>query len=182
MLASAVLAANKSPFRDPAAIPVFQARLALLSRYFPAESWPEPGDDGLRDQVMRVCKGKRSLNELASLSLVDDLMNLLTGRQRALLEREAPERIKLKSGRAVKVHYELAKSPWIESRLQDFFGLATTPVICGGQVALTLHLLAPNGRAVQVTQDIGGFWKRHYPAIRQELRRRYPKHAWPESV
>jgi len=130
--------------------------------------------------VEMLCAGKRSLSELASLSIVDSLMEMLTDRQRALLRREAPERIKLKSGRTVKVHYENAGSPWIESRLQDFFGTHSTPVICAGRISLTVHLLAPNGRAVQVTKDLAGFWKNHYPAIRRELQRRYPKHSWPE--
>ncbi|HYY52711.1 MAG TPA: ATP-dependent helicase C-terminal domain-containing protein, partial [Myxococcales bacterium] len=65
--------------------------------------------------------------------------------------------------------------------LQDFFGLARGPSICNGRVPLTLHLLAPSGRAQQVTQDLAGFWERHYPAIRRELMRKYPKHAWPED-
>jgi ATP-dependent helicase HrpB len=180
LLASAAFSANLSAFRDLSSLPAFQSRLALLSRCFPAAHWPEMGDDVIRDQLKKICTGKRSLDELAPISLEDVLMNLLTDRQRALLARETPERIKLKSSRAVKVHYESAKPPWIESRLQDFFGMHSTPEICGGQVPVTIHLLAPNGRAVQVTQDIGGFWKKHYPAIRRELQRRYPKHAWPE--
>jgi ATP-dependent helicase HrpB len=69
----------------------------------------------------------------------------------------------------------------VESRLQDFFGLAKGPAVAGGRVPLVLHLLAPNQRAVQVTQDLAGFWERHYPAIRRELMRRYPRHAWPED-
>jgi ATP-dependent helicase HrpB len=180
MLASAVFAANLSPFRDLSLLPIFQARLALLSKYFPKEIWPDLGDPVIREGVLLLCSGKRSLAELASISIVEALMNRLTARHRMLFERETPERIKLKSGRSVRIQYELAKPPWIESRLQDFFGMMTTPRICAGQIPLTMHLLAPNGRDVQVTQDIEGFWKRHYPSIRRELQRRYPKHAWPE--
>jgi len=66
-------------------------------------------------------------------------------------------------------------------RLQDFFGMRTGPAICRGRVPLTLHLLAPNYRAVQVTSDLAGFWQKHYPAIRRELGRRYSRHAWPED-
>jgi ATP-dependent helicase HrpB len=69
----------------------------------------------------------------------------------------------------------------VASRLQDFFGLTQTPRIVGERLPLTLHLLAPNQRAVQVTNDLGGFWQRHYPGIRRQLCRRYPKHAWPED-
>jgi ATP-dependent helicase HrpB len=77
------------------------------------------------------------------------------------------------------VHYESDRPPWVESRLQDFFGMTTGPTIAG--VPLVLHLLAPNQRAVQVTTDLAGFWSRHYPDLRRTLMRRYPKHAWPED-
>jgi ATP-dependent helicase HrpB len=79
------------------------------------------------------------------------------------------------------VSYALDQPPWIASRLQDFFGLAEGPRICGGALPLTLHLLAPNQRAVQVTSDLASFWRVHYPALRRQLMRRYPRHAWPES-
>jgi ATP-dependent helicase HrpB len=81
----------------------------------------------------------------------------------------------------VKVHYERAKPPWVESRLQDFFGMAVGPKVCGGRVPLVLNLLAPNQRAVQVTTDLAGFWSRHYAGIRKELMRKYPRHSWPED-
>lgn len=81
--------------------------------------------------------------------------------------------------RKVKIHYELDQNPWIESRIQDFFGMSAGPSILNGRIPLTLHLLAPNQRAVQVTQDLSGFWSRHYPTLRQELSRNYPKHKWP---
>jgi ATP-dependent helicase HrpB len=65
--------------------------------------------------------------------------------------------------------------------MQDFFGLARAPSVADGRVALVLHLLAPNQRPVQVTQDLPGFWVKHYPALRKQLMRRYPRHAWPED-
>jgi ATP-dependent helicase HrpB len=77
------------------------------------------------------------------------------------------------------VRYEADRPPWIESRLQDFVGLAEGPRICNGAVALTLHLLAPNGRAVQVSSDLASFWRVHYPELRRQLMRRYPRHPWP---
>ncbi len=102
-------------------------------------------------------------------------------RGRGALERLAPERVTLPGGRTARIHYEAGKPPWVESRLQDFFGMAAGPAIAGGRVPLVLHLLAPNQRAVQVTTDLSGFWDRHYPAIRRELMRRYPRHSWPED-
>ena len=81
----------------------------------------------------------------------------------------------------MKVNYPAGQPPFIESRLQDFFGLAKGPTVGRGRVPLTLHLLAPNQRAVQVTSDLAGFWERHYPAIRRELCRKYPRHSWPDD-
>ena len=81
----------------------------------------------------------------------------------------------------MKINYEPGKTPWIESRLQDFFGLAQGPVLGQGRIPLVIHLLAPNHRAVQVTTDLAGFWERHYPAVRRELCRKYPRHAWPDD-
>jgi ATP-dependent helicase HrpB len=180
MLASVVLDRQLSAFRDASALPVFQARLSLLAANLPEEHFSEIGSDQIREAVELLSRGKRSLGELEHVSLIDSLAGMLTDRQRSLLGREAPEKVKLKAGRMVKIHYEQAKPPWIESRLQDFFGMATTPAVCAGRVPLTIHLLAPNGRAVQITRDLSGFWERHYPSIRKELQRRYPRHAWPE--
>lgn len=81
--------------------------------------------------------------------------------------------------RNARIHYELGHAPRVESRLQDFWGLKETPKILAGRLALTLHLLAPNQRAVQVTQDLPGFWERAYPGIKKELSRNYPRHFWP---
>lgn len=181
ILADAVQPRAASIFRDYDALAALQARLDLLAKIYAAESWPQIGDLEIQAAVWQLCGGKRSLAELAAASLMQVFHDQLTSRQRALLAKETPERFTLQSGRSVRIHYESAKGPWIESRLQDFFGTRETPRICTGKVALTLHLLAPNQRAVQVTQDLEGFWQRHYPSIRRELMRRYPRHAWPEK-
>ena len=97
------------------------------------------------------------------------------------VERFAPERIALLGGRHAAIAYDDGKPPWIESYLQDFFGMSATPKIADGRVALVVHLWAPNKRAVQVTSDLAGFWQRHYPALRRELMRKYPRHNWPED-
>ena len=97
------------------------------------------------------------------------------------VDRLAPERVTLGGGRAVTIGYEAGKAPSIESRLQDFFGMNDGPRVGAGRVPLVLELLAPNHRAVQVTTDLAGFWQRHYPAVRKELMRKYPRHSWPED-
>jgi ATP-dependent helicase HrpB len=128
-----------------------------------------------------AAEGKVSLAELEGADLGQTLLGALAPEQQHALRQHAPERLTLPGGRSLEVHYERGKPPWVESRLQDFFGMADGPRVCAGRVALTLHLLAPNQRAVQVTSDLSGFWQRHYPGIRKELMRRYPRHPWPED-
>jgi ATP-dependent helicase HrpB len=167
-------------FEDWEIVPALKARLTVLAEHFPAEELPSITETEVRAAVEILCAGKRSIADLAHLSIVDCLTSQLTGKQKNLLIREVPERVNIVRRKDVRVHYEAGKPPWIESRLQDFFGMASVPAICRGQVPITVHLLAPNGRPVQVTQDLKGFWERHYPGIRRELQRRYPKHAWPD--
>ncbi len=168
-------------FGDGSRISTMQARIALLAHHFPAAGLPEPDEGQIAAACADCCLGKRSLEELSRTSLLDVLQARLTSKQRDLLLRETPERITLPRGRKVPVHYEHGKPPWMASMLQDFFGMSATPSVCKGRVPLTLHLLAPNRRPVQVTQDLAGFWERHYPSLRRQLQRRYPKHAWPEN-
>lgn len=97
------------------------------------------------------------------------------------LQEHAPRTLRLKAGRQVKIHYLPGKTPWIASRLQDFFGMEETPRLGPQRVPLVLHLLAPNQKPVQITSDLAGFWARLYPQVRRELMRRYPRHSWPED-
>lgn len=182
ILANAVLSRSLSLSHDNAHLAVLKNKLELLSQCFPSEKWPKVEEYDIQGIILQLCDGKRSLAELGSVSLADALADNLTSRQRTLLSKETPDKISLKTGRSVRIHYEPGKPPWIESRLQDFFGTYETPRICAGRISLTVQLLAPNQRAVQVTQDLAGFWERHYPSLRRELMRRYPRHAWPEKV
>src|SRR5262249_17876697 len=127
------------------------------------------------------CQGRDSLAALREAPLVDALVAGLGPAAARLLAIEAPERASLPGGRQVLVHYPIGQPPYVASRLQDFFGMAARPSVARGRVPLTLHLLAPNQRAVQVTSDLAGFWQRHYPSLRRELGRRYPRHSWPED-
>ncbi|MEQ1947843.1 MAG: ATP-dependent helicase HrpB [Bryobacteraceae bacterium] len=127
---------------------------------------------GPEAKLEALCEGCVSFRDLES----SDLLRALRPRN---LDQLTPEKLRLSGGREVKVHYETGKPPWIESRLQDFFGVRETPKI--GNTPVVLHLLAPNRRPVQVTTDLAGFWERLYPEVRRELSRKYPKHKWPEK-
>ena len=133
--------------------------------------------------LREACEGRRSFAELREAGIwPSSLLGRLPRTAGRSWTGSRPERITLPGGRAVGVNYEAGdKPPWVESRLQDFFGSVRGRRWPAARVPLVLHLLAPNMRAVQVTTDLAGFWERHYPAIRRELMRRYPRHAWPED-
>jgi ATP-dependent helicase HrpB len=122
-----------------------------------------------RRALVELCRGKSALREITGLA---------EALRPPRLDQIAPDRLRL-NGRQVTVHYEAGKPPWIESRLQDFFGLRETPRV--GSTPVVVHLLAPNRRPVQITSDLAGFWERLYPQVRRELARRYPKHKWPDN-
>ncbi len=140
-----------------------------------------PTDEQVTAALQGLCRGLSSFRELRAANLLGAVEALLPPAVASRLRALAPDRIQLPGGRSLEVHYEPGKPPWVESRLQDFFGMADTPRIVDGRVALVVHLLAPNARAVQVTTDLAGFWLRHYPAIRKELARKYPRHLWPDD-
>ena len=138
-------------------------------------------DSDIEAALAAACAGRTSLAELEGSRLREVLLGLLgTGAAREL-DRLAPEHVQLPSGRRLLVEYTLGQPPAIRSRLQDFFGMSKGPAVAGGRLPLVLHLLAPSGRALQVTSDLSGFWERHYPAVRRELMRKYPRHPWPED-
>lgn len=170
--------------RGPAAFAPEGALDAWLARIrFAASCDPNvkaPSDDEVLACLRKLCEGKRSFRELREAALLDWLKSETPGI--ATLDRLAPERLSLPNGRTVAIQYEPGKAPWVESFLQDFFGLSAAPRIGGGRVDLVMHLLAPNRRAVQVTTDLPGFFERHYPSIRKELMRKYPRHPWPEDT
>jgi ATP-dependent helicase HrpB len=110
-----------------------------------------------------------------------DLRVALTADQIRTMDRDAPERLTLPSGRSTAIEYAGDGSIGASAKLQELFGLAETPRIGPSRMPLVLTLLAPNGRPVQVTQDLRSFWNRTYPEVRKELRGRYPKHPWPDD-
>jgi len=135
-------------------------------------------DDRLATILRGCCAGKTSLRQVFEIDLVAEVRAALGGLPR--LDELAPERVTLASGRTTTVEYEDGKPPFIASYLQDFMGTVTSPR--AGRIPLVIHLLAPNKRPVQVTTDLPGFWQKHYPSIRKELMRKYPRHAWPEDT
>ena len=182
LLARQAIAAGIERFVDADALAQWRARVALVGKLVPATGLAAAGgDDAALAQVLAgACEGAISFDELRKASLLD-LLDGGLGEHRALVDRLAPTHLSLPRRRRVPIRYELGQAPYLASRMQDFFGLARAPTVGDGRVPLVLHLLAPNQRPVQVTQDLPGFWVKHYPALRKQLMRRYPKHAWPED-
>ncbi|HEX3559114.1 MAG TPA: ATP-dependent helicase HrpB [Pyrinomonadaceae bacterium] len=185
VLAVAALDAGVEAFVERDALERFLARVEFVARTFPEANFPALGEEDARNALARMCEGRRSFTELRESArageLVERLRARLTPEQARMLARMAPERVALARGRQARVRYEAGKTPHVASRLQDFFGMREGPKVAGERVRVVLELLAPNQRPVQVTTDLAGFWSRHYPQVRRELGRRYPRHAWPED-
>jgi ATP-dependent helicase HrpB len=177
VLAQAAIEAGPRAFAPDGALDRWLAR-ARFAASLDASIEP-PTEDALRGILRRLCEGRLTFAELRRAGLLD-AVRAASGRA-SEVDRLAPESVKLAGGRPVAVGYEPGKPPHLASRLQDFFGMHEGPRVGLGRVPLVLELLAPNGRAVQVTTDLAGFWHRHYPAIRAELMRRYPRHSWPDD-
>lgn len=194
LLYTAALAKGPAVFDPEQRVEGQAARLAMLSESAPEwissldaeerklmmEARDDPGSL-TRTALYRACQTRTSLNSLQDADLSQELAAGFSEKLAHALREHAPRDIALRSGRRLKVHYQSGKRPYIQSRLQDFFSMTETPTICFGRLALQIHLLAPNQRPLQVTTDLSGFWTKHYPELRRQLMRRYPKHPWPED-
>ena len=158
-------------------------RVAFLKRLDPA--WPDLSDAELKatlqDWLGPRLEGVRRRAELARVDLVPALLSLIPWELRSRFDALAPTHIVVPTGSRIPVDYSDPSAPVLAVRLQEMFGLADTPTVGGGKVPVTLHLLSPAGRPVQVTRDLAGFWKSSYFDVRKDLRGRYPKHSWPED-
>jgi ATP-dependent helicase HrpB len=165
----------------------WQARVMLLRRTFdedPVCRWPQVSDARLlatlEDWLGPYLDRIGHIHHLASLDLANCLQVLLPWPLPRELERLAPSRYTVPSGARVRLDYS-ETPPILAVRLQEMFGCRQTPRIAQGRVPLKLHLLSPARRALQITQDLDGFWRSGYAQVRKEMRGRYPKHHWPED-
>jgi ATP-dependent helicase HrpB len=153
-------------------------RLNLLSRWCPELGLPPLTEAERRHVIEQICHGAFSYKEIKDKPVKGILKSWLSPAQEELLEKHAPERLTLANGRTPKVSYDPGNPPHIALRIQELYDVTATPKIAMGRVAVLVHILAPNTRPVQITQDLAGFWREHYPRVKQELQRKYPKHVW----
>jgi ATP-dependent helicase HrpB len=182
LLAAKAVEAGLARFAEPEAIEAWIGRAEFAARH---SAVPPLAPRATEAALQSLALGLKSFAELEGAGrgggLLRALQEQIPAPARRQIDEIAPERIRLPRGGQVRVHYERDRPPWIESRIQDFFGMRATPAVAGGAVPVVVRLLAPSQRPVQTTTDLAGFWQRLYPEVRKELARKYPKHLWPED-
>jgi ATP-dependent helicase HrpB len=167
-----------------AATTQLRERIAFLHHLDP-ESWPDAGEEALtetlEDWLAPFLGGMRSLADLKRVPLDQALLSAVGWDRKGALEESAPTHLEVPSGSRIRLDYADPEAPVLAVRLQEVFGLTDTPRVGGGRVPLTLHLLSPAQRPVQVTRDLASFWRDAYFEVRKDMRGRYPKHYWPEN-
>ncbi|MGH7631713.1 MAG: ATP-dependent helicase HrpB [Gemmatimonadales bacterium] len=147
--------------------------------------WPDVSDDALVERLAEwlgpALAGARKRSDLKRVDLEAALLTLLDWQRRRDLDALAPIHVEVPSGSRIAIDYADPSAPVLPVRIQEVFGWEGTPRIAGGRMPLTLHLLSPARRPVQVTRDLAGFWRGTYFAVRKDLKGRYPKHYWPED-
>lgn len=159
-------------------------RLDFLHHLDP-ERWAAADEHALRDTLEEwlapYLAGIRRLDDLSRVPLEEALLHRVSWDDRRRMEALAPSHLRVPSGSSIRLDYSDPNAPVLAVKLQELFGMTETPRIGGGQVPLTVHLLSPARRPVQVTRDLASFWRDTYFEVRKDLRGRYPKHPWPED-
>jgi ATP-dependent helicase HrpB len=163
----------------------YQARVRLLFDQYGSADWPDLSDSALLaslDQWLGPLLMTMDRPEkLTGLDLLAGLKGMLGWKLNSRMDDLAPTHLVVPSGTRIRLDYTAEDGPVMAVKLQELFGLAETPTVAGGRVAVLLHLLSPAGRPMQVTRDLASFWDRVYPEVKKELKGRYPKHPWPDD-
>jgi ATP-dependent helicase HrpB len=152
-------------------------RLACLREWMPELELPAADDESRRAMIAQICHGAFTYKAIKDAEVWPTLRAWLSPQGQRWLDQFAPERLELPGGRKARVIYTVGSAPMTAARIQDLYGV-TSLTVAKGRSPVTIQILAPNQRPVQITSDLANFWKESYPKIRQELQRRYPKHEW----
>jgi len=153
-------------------------RVNFLVRVLPGQGLPELGPEEREYIVHLACEGATSYREIKDRPILPLARSLLEPAQQHLVDRHAPERYELPGGRRAKITYGTDQGPVLSARIQDLYGVEEDLKIAMGRVPVTIQVLAPNHRPVQVTKSLKTFWAEAYPKLKQQLSRQYPKHEW----
>jgi ATP-dependent helicase HrpB len=163
-----------------------QNRILSIRKWYPQESWPDASTPALLQNNMEwlgpYLHPVKKPDDLKRINLAQALLYSLSPEQQQLLDQRAPQRIEVPSGSNIRIEYfPTGNTPVLSVRLQEVFGLSDTPAVNQGRTPLVMHLLSPGFKPVQVTSDLKSFWNNTYFEVKKELKRRYPKHAWPDD-
>ena len=163
----------------------WQARVTNLRSWCPDLGLPAVSDAtltaALADWLGPLLSGRARVSEISAGEFSAAVRSRLSYAEQRLLDEHAPAELLVPSGMRRKLDYRAGEAPILAIKLQEMFGLADTPCVARGRVAVVLHLLSPRQAPIQVTQDLKGFWERTYPQVKKELQGRYPKHPWPDD-
>jgi ATP-dependent helicase HrpB len=161
-----------------------QERVTFVNHYQP-NHFPELSDEWLLDNLNTWLAPHlidiNSFKEIEKINTYTILLGLLTWEQQRLLELLAPQKIKVPSGSNIRLNYKDPSTPTLCVRLQEVFGMNETPRLLNNTVSITIELLSPASRPIQVTKDLHSFWKNTYDDVKKELRGKYKKHYWPDD-
>ena len=178
LLANEVVAGNLTLKEWDHNVEQWILRLNLLSKWCPELQLPPITDEDRGHLVEQICHGAMGYKDIKDRDVKPVVHAWLSHAQRELLDKYAPERLSLPNGRTPKVTYDASNPPHIAMRIQELYDVTQTPKIALGRVPVLVHILTPGMKPVQVTQDLANFWREHYPRVKSELQRRYPKHEW----
>lgn len=164
----------------------WQNRVLSLRHWNPDAGWPDVRTEQLllkpKSWLSPYLHEVKSGDDLKKLPLLEILHHSLGFLQQQQLDLLAPERLLLPSGSRIRLEYAASgEPPVLAARLQELFGWSQTPCINEGKVPVLIHLLSPGFKPVQVTQDLKNFWNHTYHEVKKELKRRYPRHHWPDD-
>lgn len=156
------------------------ARINLIAEHCPEYELAPIDEEAKLLILQEICAGAVSYKQIKDRPVNVALKAWLPPHQLGVIDHLAPESITLSTGKQARIQYAPGEKPKISVLIQHLFGREDAPTICEGKVPVVIEILAPNHRPVQVTENLAGFWKGSYPAVRSQLRGRYPKHDWPE--
>ncbi|QBG49334.1 ATP-dependent helicase HrpB [Verrucomicrobia bacterium S94] len=178
MIAEEVIAGRLDLYKWDDQVEKWIARVNCLAEGCPDYGIPKIDEEARRAMIQEICLGAVCKKDLKTRSVWKTVKSWLNPAQLEIIEKQAPERIKLPSGFNAKVRYEAGQPPVVAATIQQLYGLNEVPTIGFGRIPVMVEALAPNQRPQQKTQDMKSFWENAYPLIKKELKGRYPKHEW----
>jgi ATP-dependent helicase HrpB len=167
------------------ALAQWRDRVAFLNRAEPGDGWPDLSDAALAknadEWLAPFIEGRTSLAAITPNDLEQALKALLPWDRQKRLDEEAPTHFETPAGSRIALDYPAEGGPALSVRVQELYGLTRHPALARGEVPLTLELLSPASRPIQITRDLPGFWRGSWAAVRSEMKGRYPRHLWPED-